>query len=314
MSLYSIIRCKKKVGAMNMKGHCRNSSVYVVGSFLMVLTIQGVRATTFAAPIESSQWYLSSSIFECSLTHKIPDFGKGVFYHEAGDRLKFMLTAMNNPLQQGSAALVIEPPPWKPGGYIANLESVQVNKGVHAAEVAYRDATIMMRGLLDGEMPTLTGKAWYNADAIRVRVNPVNFPGFYADYQDCVAALLPVNFKQIERSKVFFVVNKAVLTEKDKTTLDNIIIFIKADKTVREVFVDGHTDASGRRIYNRRLSKERAEVVTSYFLDNGVSADMITTRYHGERYPVFKNDSKQHKALNRRSTVRLVRGEKIAQK
>jgi outer membrane protein OmpA-like peptidoglycan-associated protein len=270
-------------------------------------------ATTFSANIETSQWYLASSIFECSLTHNIPNFGKGVFYREAGEHLKFILTAADNPLRQGRAEVAIEPPSWKPGGYIKPLHSIQVSKGTHAAVVSYREATEMMRGLLDGNMPTLTGEAWYNKDVVRVKLNPVNFAGFYSDYQNCLAGLLPVNFRQVERSKVFFVTDKAILTGKDKQTLNNVITYVKADKTVSAIFVDGHTDSTGRRIYNRRLSKARAEVVTKYLLDRGVAAEMITTRYHGERYPVVKNDTKIHKAMNRRTTIRLERGEKIAQ-
>ena len=286
--------------------------LYVAAMILLLPAI--ARATTFSASIETSQWYLASSIFECSLTHNIPNFGKGVFYREAGEPLKFILTAADNPLRQGRADVAIEPPSWKPGGYVKPLHHIQVSKGTHAAEVGYKEATEMMRGLLDGNMPTLTGEAWYNKDVIRVKLNPVNFAGFYPDYQSCLAGLLPVNFKQVERSKVFFVTDKAILTEKDKQTLDNVVTYVKADKTVSAIYVDGHTDSSGRRIYNRRLSKDRAEVVTKYLLDHGLPAEMITTRYHGERYPVVKNDTRIHKAMNRRTTIRLEKGEKIAQK
>ena len=75
------------------------------------------------------------------------------------------------------------------------------------------------------------------------------------------------------------------------------------------IYVDGHTDNTGRRIYNRRLSKARAEAVRDYLARNGLSEDVIRTRYHGERYPVVKNSTTKNKSKNRRTTVRLVQGE-----
>ena len=84
---------------------------------------------------------------------------------------------------------------------------------------------------------------------------------------------------------------------------------MNADSTVTAIYVDGHTDSSGRRIYNRRLSKARAEAVTDYLIKGGIPATIIQTRYHGERYPVVKNTSKANKAQNRRTTVRLMRGD-----
>jgi outer membrane protein OmpA-like peptidoglycan-associated protein len=165
---------------------------------------------------------------------------------------------------------------------------------------------------MDGMTPTFTRKSWYNDESIRVKVSSVNFPNFYNDYLNCVASLLPVNFKQVERTKVLFKVDKAELTEADHAILEKVVIYLKADNTVTSIVIDGHTDSSGRRIYNRRLSKDRSEVVRAYFIANGIPEEMITTRYHGERYPVAKNNTKKNKAQNRRTTVRLEKGTRMA--
>lgn len=267
-------------------------------------------AATYAAGIENSQWYLSASIFECSLTHTIPHFGKGVFFHEAGEPLAFYLDALSNPMRPGKAALVIEAPDWRPGAQVGNMGYVPVSQGARPVALGNKQSRTIMQGLLDGMMPTFTRKAWYGDESVRVRVSSINFERIYQDYLSCVAGLLPVNFRQVERTKVLFEVDKAVLTASDIKKLDNIVLYVNADKTVTGIFVDGHTDSSGRRIYNRRLSKNRAEVVTRYLIDNGVSETMITTRYHGERYPVLPNKNASNKAQNRRTTVRLERGNK----
>ncbi|MFD2230763.1 flagellar protein MotY [Alkalimarinus sediminis] len=283
--------------------------VLLLLAFLMPLNSS---AKTYSADLTNSQWYLSASIFECSLTHPIPRYGKGVFYHEAGENLKFYLNANANPMKSGDAALVIEAPQWRPGNGVRNLGYVPVKDTAKPIVVERKNARTMMEGLMDGMTPTFTRRSWYNDESVRVRVSSVNFPSFYNDYLNCVASLLPVNFKQVERTKVLFKVDKAELTESDYEILEKVVIYVKADNTVTSIVIDGHTDSSGRRIYNRRLSKDRSEVVRAYFIANGIPEEMITTRYHGERYPVAKNNTKANKAKNRRTTVRLEKGTRMA--
>ncbi|KZY45234.1 MULTISPECIES: OmpA family protein [unclassified Oleiphilus] len=264
-------------------------------------------AKTYSAELDQSQWYLSSSIFECSLVHDIPYYGKGVFYHEAGENLRFYTMTNNNPMKPGKAALVVEASSWKPGKVIQDLGYVDVVDSDQPLSVPRAKATNMMQGLLEGMTPTFTRKAWYSDDSIRVRINSVNFKSIYNGYLDCIAGLLPVNFRQVEKTRVHFESDKSDLTERDIKSLDLVVLYVLNDSSVTAIYVDGHTDSTGRRIYNRRLSKARAQAVRDYLINNGLEADIIRTRYHGERYPVAKNNTKKNKKLNRRSTVRLVR-------
>lgn len=268
-----------------------------------------VHAKTYSAHLDKSQWYLSASIFECSVVHDIPDYGKGVFYHEAGEELIFWTSVIQNPMAPGKAALVIEASSWRPGNPIQNLGYVEVSDSTKPLQVERKRATVMMQGLLAGMTPTFTRKAWYSDESIRVQLNSINFSSVYNGYQNCVAGLLPVNFRQVERSKVHFETDKAELTEADFKQLDLVSLYVNADSSVNAIFIDGHTDNTGGRIYNRRLSKERAEVVRDYLVSKGIPDVIIRTRYHGERFPVVGNKTKENKALNRRTTVRLERGQ-----
>jgi len=271
-----------------------------------------VQAETYHAPLERSQWYLTSSIFECSLIHEIPVYGRAVFYHEAGEPLQFYTEVARNVMRPGKAALVVEASSWRPGESIQDLGYVEVRDSNKPLIVERKRADSMMQGLLAGRMPTFTRRSKHSDERVRVKVNSINFPKVYQGYKNCVSALLPVNFRQVERTRVHFTVDKAVLTKEDKRKLDRVALYVLADSSVTLVYVDGHTDNSGRRIYNRRLSKSRAEAVTAYLARKGLVPDMIQTRYHGERYPVVKNNSKTNKAKNRRTTVRLVRGESLS--
>jgi outer membrane protein OmpA-like peptidoglycan-associated protein len=284
--------------------------LFTVALLLIFMVLPVVtNAKTYSAKLDKSQWYLSSSIFECSLVHDIPDYGKGVFYHEAGEELKFWTSTIQNPMRVGKAALVIEASSWRPGTQVQNLGYVNVEDSNKPLQVERKRATTMMQGLMVGMTPTFTRKAWYSDESIRVQVNSINFASVYNGYLDCASGLLPVNFRQVERSKVHFESDKAEMTEEDMKLLDSVILYIHADSSVNAIYIDGHTDSTGRRIYNRRLSKERAEAVRDYLVSKGVADAIIRTRYHGERFPVAENDTAENKFQNRRTTVRLERGQ-----
>lgn len=288
----------------------RYSIVSLIG--VLMLGPGVLEAKTFSAQLDRSQWYLSASIFECSLVHDIPFYGKGIFFHEAGEELKFLTSTVNNPMKPGKAALVIEASAWKPGQTVEDLGYVEVVDSVKPISVGRAKAASMMAGLVEGMTPAFTRKAWYKDESIRVLINSINFVSAYEGYLECIAGLLPVNFRQVERTRVHFETDKADLTESDKKALDKVILYVTADSSVTAIYIDGHTDNTGRRIYNRRLSKARAEAVRLYLTTKGLPEEAIRTRYHGERYPAFKNINRKNKALNRRTTVRLVRGETLA--
>ena len=132
-------------------------------------------AATFTAGIEKSQWYLSSSIFECALVHDIPYYGRATFYHEAGENLKFFLDASVTQMRPGKAALVIEAPKWRPGSAVRDLGLVAVSGQTRPVNIGSQHASQMIDGLLAGMQPTFTRRAKYNQDTVRVEVSSVNF-------------------------------------------------------------------------------------------------------------------------------------------
>lgn len=278
-------------------------------AFMLFLSgLTSAQAQTFSAGIENSQWYLSSSIFDCSMTHTIPGFGKAVFFHEAGEQLRFFIDADASPLKAGAGHLVSEAPPWRPGAATRLLGKVQLKSGARQVELDNRMASRLMASLNEGMMPTLSGSTWYNGDPLQVRISAINFRNLLSGYTQCVSGLLPVNFRQVERTSVLFGSDNANLSAKAKAALDRVVLYVKADQRVTEVFVDGHTDDSGGRLHNRVLSKDRAETVARYLQEQGIAPEMITTRFHGDRYLLNKGRSEAMKSRNRRANVMLLRG------
>ncbi|WP_404363575.1 OmpA family protein [Marinobacter sp.] len=259
-----------------------------------------VAAATYGAGIENSQWYLSESVFDCTLTHQVPGFGRAVFRHRAGESLGFHLESDTRLMRAGQGTLIIEAPAWRPGAVPRPLGAVKVADGKRPVALDPSTTMSVVSGLMEGMAPTVSRQAWYSDEMVRVRLSNINFPGRFESYRNCVGSLLPVNYDQIKRSRVRFAVDKADLSERDYELLNNIATYVQADSSVERIFVDGHTDRDGTRIHNRALSEKRARVVAEYLKQRGVSEEKIIVRSHADQYP-----ASSVKAENRRTTIRL---------
>ncbi|MGC8121215.1 flagellar protein MotY [Marinobacter sp. VGCF2001] len=269
---------------------------------LVSLPSAPVLSSSYGAGIENSQWYLSESVFECSLVHDIPGYGRAVLRHRAGEDLRFYLESELRLMSPGPGRLVVEAPPWRPGVAPNPIGTVQVTDNDRGVRLGNREAVLIARGLSSGMQPTLTRAAQYSGEPVRVQLSNVNFTGPYAGYRGCVASLLPVNFDQIRRSRIPFASGSTRLSAADMALLDNILAYVMADSTVERIFVDGHSDSIGSRIDNRALSEDRANVVAEYLRSQGIDENMLTVRAHGDQYPVSRRP-----ADNRRTTIRLQR-------
>ncbi|GGK80078.1 OmpA family protein [Amphritea balenae] len=271
-----------------------------------LLPQQGM-AAGYAASIEKSKWDLEASKFSCRLSQLIPLFGEGVFDHEAGEQVRFTLKPLQGHGLNGKVQLLVEASPWQPGVAVHRIGEVEFtsNGQIPVSEQYSRQ---MLASLFKGRMPTFLAQNWSGTnESVRIGLSAANFPPAYESYADCVAQLLPVNYRQIARTAVLFPSAQWQLSDSTKARLDLIAIYVNNDDAVNSVYVDGHSDAQGRRLANRDLSKKRAEAVTAYLEQKGVNPDLITTRYHGERYPVEQKNNRATRDRSRRVTIRLDR-------
>lgn len=280
----------------------KRSLLLAAGVLAGASTPLAVQATSYGAGIENSQWYLSESVFECRLVHEVPGYGRAVFNHRAGEDLSFFLEASTPLMRPGRGDLVVEAPVWRPGIAPRPVASVNVAEGNRQVSLGTRQAHVLAHSLLDGMRPTITREAWFDDRPVRVQVSNINFAGEFERYQRCTSNLLPVNFDQIQRSRIPFGSGSTSLSDADRKLLDNIVSYVMADSTVERIFVDGHSDSIGSRIDNRALSEERANVVADYLKASGIDENMITVRAHGDQYPASNRP-----ADNRRTNIRLQR-------
>jgi outer membrane protein OmpA-like peptidoglycan-associated protein len=279
-------------------------------SLVSLLAVVNVaNAATYGAGIGSSYWQATPpSPLYCEFWQDIPGMGKARFRHRSGEDLKFLLEPLGQPLKPGKAELMAMPPNWQPGVEPLSFGNVTVAKGEDGVNIGSKQSHLMVEALNRGLNPTFVQQPKDSRyQPIRGHISALGFKPAYRDYVLCAGELLPVNFDQISRSAVYFPGGGIVMTQKDKDHLALIVRYIKADPSVKFVYLDGHSDSYGSRRDNRKLSKERTDAVLNYLIDFGLDEAMITARYHGERYPIVPNSSKANRAKNRRVTIRMER-------
>ena len=274
---------------------------------LCLLACQPVLAISFQTRLEKVEWQVEGDQFECRLSQPITDFGSGVFVRRAGEQVTFRMQARERWLGAGSATLLAAAAPWQPGRGDINLGAVSVGSSEVLFNSSQEQGARLLTGLLEGRSPLLRHRTAQGGESIEVRLLPARFNKAYNDYLACTAKLLPVNFDQVRRSQVGFPGGGVDLEPMARAKLDIILSFLKADPSVNRIQLDGHADNSGNRLINRDLSRRRALAVMEYLKANGVPAENITLRFHGERYPLVPNNSEANRAKNRRVNVQLER-------
>lgn len=110
-------------------------------------------------------------------------------------------------------------------------------------------------------------------------------------------------------SAVLFDSGKAEVSENGLTTLGEVAAVLTQIKD-REFQVAGHTDnvpiTSGRFKDNWSLSTERSVAVVRALQEMGVPAKNLSASGYSEYRPMVANDSKEHKAQNRRIEIILM--------
>ncbi|CAI8867808.1 sodium-type flagellar protein MotY [Pseudomonas sp. IT-196MI5] len=276
-------------------------------ALLSVFASLPAMALTFQTRLESIEWTVEGDKFECRLTQPVTDFGSGEFVRRAGEQATFRLKTYNPMIGGGSATLLAAAAPWQPGRDDINLGTVRIGSGNVLFSSSQVQAGRLISGLMDGRSPVVRHSSG-DGRVSEVRLLPVRFTKAFADYQSCVAKLLPQNFEQVKQSDIGFPGGGIELDSAAKAKLQVMLEYMKADPTVNHIELDGHSDNSGNRLTNRDLSRRRTLAVMEFFRANGIQESQITVRFHGERYPLAPNTSNANRAKNRRVAVRLERG------
>jgi outer membrane protein OmpA-like peptidoglycan-associated protein len=70
--------------------------------------------------------------------------------------------------------------------------------------------------------------------------------------------------------------------------------------------IEGHTDTSGPKAFNNKLSLDRANKVKSHLIDKGVDSERLSTVGYGEDKPKESNNTRKGRIANRRVEFKVV--------
>ncbi len=103
-------------------------------------------------------------------------------------------------------------------------------------------------------------------------------------------------------SGILFATGKSNLSESSKSALSKFAASLK-ETPETDVTIYGHTDNTGTREVNVKLSNERAASVASFLNNNGVATTRMTTEGKAFDEPVADNTTAEGRAKNRRVEI-----------
>lgn len=105
-------------------------------------------------------------------------------------------------------------------------------------------------------------------------------------------------------SHISFAINSSDIRAGLYPVLNNLSkVLAEYDKTV--LVITGHTDDTGARVHNQKLSLARADAVKSYLLAQGVDERRLASSGMGPDQPLVANTSEANRAQNRRVEIRI---------
>jgi len=123
--------------------------------------------------------------------------------------------------------------------------------------------------------------------------------------RDSLRAMMAQKKTRVTLRGVNFEVGKAVLLPESRDILQDVAQSLIANPEVK-VEVAGHTDNTGSRALNERLSLERAEAVKAFLAEHGVEADRMQVHGYAWDQPVASNKTASGRAQNRRVELRRI--------
>jgi general secretion pathway protein A len=114
----------------------------------------------------------------------------------------------------------------------------------------------------------------------------------------------PSRFIADQKSIIYFKHNSNELQPKAYDTLDRIVKST-LQRTDLKITVEGYTDSYGDPVYNRQLSKYRADMVKNYLIGHGVEAANISASGRGPENPIKSNSTFEGRKQNRRVEIQV---------
>jgi outer membrane protein OmpA-like peptidoglycan-associated protein len=121
-------------------------------------------------------------------------------------------------------------------------------------------------------------------------------------------SLVIVTQEKIElRETVLFGTDNAEILPGSFPLMDAIAEVLAQHPEIETVVVEGHTDNTGAKAHNQKLSDKRAQAVVTALVARGVVSTRLSSVGFGLTRPLLPNDTDENRAKNRRVELRIDR-------
>ncbi len=119
--------------------------------------------------------------------------------------------------------------------------------------------------------------------------------------------LVPIEVgRAVRLNNIFFDLGKSELRSESSPELDRIVTVLN-DNPKMVIELGGHTDNTGSKELNSKLSQDRADSVREYLIGKGIEPDRVASKGFGETKPVATNDTEEGRQQNRRVEFIIVK-------
>jgi type IX secretion system PorP/SprF family membrane protein len=113
------------------------------------------------------------------------------------------------------------------------------------------------------------------------------------------------NTLSLATESVGFAIGSTRLTNGSRAPLDAVAQLMKENADIK-LTISGYTDNTGNEKTNLRLSKQRADAVRAYLVEQGVNANRLKADGYGIANPRADNSTPEGRALNRRVEIKIL--------
>ncbi len=119
-----------------------------------------------------------------------------------------------------------------------------------------------------------------------------------------IAAQPAFDYASFPEENILFATSQSSIQQIYDNRLKFIAGILKKNQELK-VHITGHTDVTGSKAINERLSLQRAEAVSNYLIDKGVSQKQIIISSQSSENPAVKGNTPSTRSQNRRVALKL---------
>lgn len=108
----------------------------------------------------------------------------------------------------------------------------------------------------------------------------------------------------IQLNNIYFDTDSSIPLKTSETELQLVFEFLRLNPTIA-IEIAGHTDNTGNKAYNQRLSESRAAAILEYLVSKGIPSSRVVSAGYGDTKPIGDNTTAEGRQHNRRTEIIL---------